>query len=85
MITSSRNRKICDKYKMNMSEVKYILDKYHLDHNFKIDNRKLCKTCGAKNNQSTCHECKISFNLFYMFLIFLTFFFINCLNKRLYI
>ena len=75
MLMSSKNRQICHKYKMNISEVKNILDKYHLDHKFEFADQKLCKSCGVNyvKNKDTCYECEISFNFVHMFITFLLF------------
>ena len=54
MQMSNKNKLLYSKYKMKMSEVKYILDKYHLDHSFILP-KNICKNCLNYTNNNICY------------------------------
>ena len=70
MIMSYKNKLLYSKYRMSMSEVKYILDKYHLDHKF-IVHRNICKTClNYTNCENVCYKCNLIFIFYFIVIIF---------------
>ena len=69
MKMSNKNKLLYSKYKMSMSEVKYILDKYHLDHKF-IFHKNICKNCLNYTDKIICYNCYFNFIFYFLVILF---------------